>query len=170
MDPEVTVSDSSCRLQRPLPMLKVWKRRFFSLFFPGPEISIDAWLDHHHRVKGIVIRSRDRVINGESAVTTTFRDAVIETQCRLLLESLPLRGPVVVQMLRDGDNVWRFLELNARFGGASTASVAAGLDVWRWSLAEAVGLSANDFSFDRLSGELRQIRIPSDVYIHDPRV
>lgn len=142
----------------------------FQPFFPGPEISIDAWLDRHHRVKGIVIRSRDRVINGESVVTTTFRDAAIEAQCRLLLESLPLRGPVVVQMLRDGADVWRFLELNPRFGGASTTAVQAGLEVWRWSLGEAIGCSADEFPFHRLPGEVRQVRVPSDVYVHDPRV
>jgi carbamoyl-phosphate synthase large subunit len=141
----------------------------FQPFVEGIEISADAWIDRAHRIKGLVLRTRDEVFDGESAVTTTFRDAALEAVCRHVLESLPLRGPVVMQLFRDRDGQAHIIELNARFGGASTASIAAGLDSWFWTLGEADGRNLDNEPFQRIDGEVRQIRVPSDLYIHDPR-
>jgi carbamoyl-phosphate synthase large subunit len=138
----------------------------FQPFVPGVEISVDAWVDRTHRIKGMVMRTRDHVVNGESVTTTTFRDASLEAMCRKLLESLRLRGPVVLQLMRDAEGRCHFIELNARFGGASTTSIAAGLDIWFWSLLEANAVKLDDYPFDRIPGEVRQIRVPSDLHVH----
>ena len=60
------------------------------------------------------------------------------------------------------------IECNARFGGASTTGIAAGVDSLFWSLLEARGVDVGDYPFIRIAGEIRQVRVPSDIYIHDP--
>jgi carbamoyl-phosphate synthase large subunit len=132
----------------------------------GTEVSVDAWLDQGHRVKGLVLRTRDLVVDGESVVTTTFRDQALEAVCRRALESLPLRGPVVLQLMLDAVRRPHLIELNARFGGASTAGIAAGLDVWYWSLREALGADLDRHPFRRAPEEVRQVRVATDLHIH----
>jgi carbamoyl-phosphate synthase large subunit len=136
-------------------------------YIAGQEISIDAWLDRNYQVKGLVLRSRDQVIDGESQVTTTFRDAQIEVIVKGVLQTLKLRGPVVLQAIIDADNNLHIIECNSRFGGASTLAIAAGLDMFYWSLLESYGVDVSEYPFDRVSGEIRQIRVPSDIYLHD---
>jgi carbamoyl-phosphate synthase large subunit len=140
----------------------------FQPFVAGREISVDAWLDRGSRVKGLVLRRRDLVVNGESQVTTTFRDATLEAQAATILGRLSLRGPVVMQAIIDAAGGLQVIECNARFGGASTASVAAGLDSLRWSLLEASGAHIDDYPFLRAAGEVRQVRVPADTHIHGP--
>jgi carbamoyl-phosphate synthase large subunit len=135
-------------------------------FITGREISVDAWLDRSHQVKGLVLRSRDRVVDGESQVTTTFRDSRIEEAAAEVLQLLKLCGPVVMQVLIDAQGGLHVIECNARFGGASTASIAVGLDVFYWSLLEGCGVDLSDYPFDRLPGDLLQIRLPGDIHIH----
>jgi len=137
-------------------------------FVEGEEISIDAWIDRAGQVKGLVPRRRDQVVNGESQVTTTFRDAAIEAAALRALERLDLRGPVVMQALIDGDRGFHVIECNSRFGGASTAAITAGLDTLYWSLIEAFGGDAGELPFIRRQGEIRQIRIPRDTHVPYP--
>jgi carbamoyl-phosphate synthase large subunit len=132
----------------------------------GKEISVDAWVNRHHRVIGAVLRYRDRVEHGESQITTTFRNATIERECVRTLEALQLRGPVVLQALLDSSGGVHVIEVNARFGGASTAGIAAGLDPWYWSLVELQGGEITTGDFRRVSGEIRQVRLPGDFIEH----
>lgn len=138
-------------------------------FVAGQEISVDAWLDRAHRVKGLVLRTRDKVVDGESQVTTTFRDEAIEDLALRVLRNLKLRGPVVLQMLLDAGRAPQVIECNARFGGASTASIAAGLDVFYWSLLESRGATLEDVPFRRFTREVRQVRIREDICIYGDR-
>lgn len=137
----------------------------FQPFVPGPEISIDGWVAKSGQVAGVVLRRRDRVVSGESQVTTTFRDASLEEQAIRVLTALQLRGPVVLQAIVV-DGRLQVIECNPRFGGASTASIAVGLDSLYWSLAEALG-EVTAPVFKRMSGEVRQIRMPVDRVIYD---
>lgn len=139
-------------------------------FIEGREISVDAWLDRHHKVKGLVLRERNEVRNGESVVTTTFRNPSLESECVRVLEFLPLRGPVVLQLIIDKDGCPHIIELNARFGGASTASIAAGLDTWYWTLQELDGQDLDFTPFKRSEVEIRQVRVPQDIVLYDPDI
>ena len=138
-------------------------------FVAGKEISVDAWLDRSHQAKGLVLRTRDRVVDGESQITTTFRDREIEDLAMQVLHALKLRGPVVMQMRIDAKHEPHVIECNARFGGASTASISAGLDLFYWSLLESRGASLGAYPFHRLERELRQIRVREDICIHGDR-
>lgn len=137
----------------------------FQPFVSGPEISIDGWVGKDGRVVGVVLRRRDRVVSGESQVTTTFSNAFLEEQAISVLAALQLRGPVVMQAIIVDGGI-QVIECNPRFGGASTASIAAGLDSLSWSLNETLG-EAVPPTFQRRAGEIRQIRMPVDRVIHD---
>lgn len=141
----------------------------FQPLVSGAEISIDAWLTAAGTVHGLVLRRRDRVVSGESQITTTFRDQNLEAQAAGALERLGLSGPVVMQAIVTQAGL-AIIEVNARFGGASTASIAVGLDLLYWSLFERVWPHAPLPVFDRLRGEIRQVRVPEDIVIHDPDI
>lgn len=139
----------------------------FQPYIEGKEVSVDAWLDKEYNVKGIVMRTRDCIVNGESQITTTFRNEHVEVIARKVLEKLKLCGPVVMQIIIDNVNNVHVIECNARFGGASTASIAAGLDSLYWSMIEAFNLGISNVSFNRIAGEVRQVRISKDINIYD---
>ena len=139
----------------------------FQPLVTGVEISIDAWLTSVGAVHGLVLRRRDRVVNGESQTTTTFRDAKLEAQAAGILERLGLSGPVVMQAIV-GEAGLSVIEVNARFGGASTASLSVGLDMLYWSLFERAWPCAPLPAFDRRQGEIRQVRVSEDIVIRDP--
>ena len=134
----------------------------------GTEFSVDAWADRSHVVKGLVLRRRETVVNGESQITTTFTNPALDALARQTIEALELRGPVVLQAIHDTYGTMHVIECNARFGGASTTGIAAGVDSLFWSLLEARGVDVGDYPFIRIAGEIRQVRVPSDIYIHDP--
>ena len=139
----------------------------FQPFVDGRELSVDAWMDATGHQKGLVMRWRNKVVNGESQITTTFRQPALENQLASVLSLLNLRGPVVLQALVDDKRQLHIIECNARFGGASTASIAVGLDSFYWSILETQGQCLSDFPFERSLAELRQIRIASDELIYD---
>lgn len=142
----------------------------FQPFLSGAEISVDAWLDRASRLKGLVPRRRDLVVDGESQITTTFRHPRIESEITGLLGALKLCGPVVVQALLRADGSISVIECNARLGGASTAGIAAGLQSLYWSLLEAHGGNVDNEVFERVPGEIRLVRVPSDLILHDSRL
>lgn len=128
----------------------------FQPYLRGEEFSVDAWVSRSGVVRGPVVRRRDTVTNGESSVTTTTRDRTLESLALSVLAWLPARGPVNLQIIRTSDGCPHLVEVNTRFGGASTCSLHAGLDVWRWELAEHLGQPPEPFH--RIAGEVRQVR------------
>ena len=144
------------------------ERAIFQPYVVGTEFSVDAWVDCFHQVKGLILRRRDTVLSGESQVTTTFSNPTIEVEVTRVIETLKLRGPVVLQAIQDSHGALHVIECNARFGGASTTGIAAGVDSLFWSILEARGLCVDDYRFIRNRGELCQVRLPADIYIYDP--
>ena len=134
-------------------------------FIPGREISIDAWADRSHHIKALVLRTRDLVVDGESQITTTFRNPAIEAAALQVLQAFQLRGPVVLQAIVS-NRCLHIIECNTRFGGASTVSIAAGLDSFYWSLLESHGADSSEYPFNRVPGEIRQVRVLSDTYLY----
>jgi carbamoyl-phosphate synthase large subunit len=132
-------------------------------YIQGSEISIDAWMDQYSRVKGLVLRYRELVVNGESQVTTIFKDAAIEAQAEAILGKLQLSGHAVMQAIIDDKHQLNIIECNPRFGGASTAAIAVGLDSMYWSILQTLGRDISLYPFVRLP-DITQIRIPYDIY------
>ena len=137
----------------------------FQPFIRGTEISADVYVTRAGQCKGVVLRTRDMVIAGESQVTTTFRDAALEGMVSRLAARLGLYGHAVIQLIRDTHGKPWFMECNARFGGASTLSIAAGLDSFYWFLLEAAGENLRDHPFDVAQVQLQQLRYPSDTVV-----
>jgi carbamoyl-phosphate synthase large subunit len=146
------------------------KNPIFQPYIKGREFSVDAWVSRSHKVKGLVLRWRDTVVGGESLVTTTFSNTSLEANCKEVIEALMLRGPVVLQSLLDENGMIHVIECNPRFGGASTAGIAAGVDSLFWSLLEACGMNVEDYPFLPINGKVRQVRVPSDMYFYDSNI
>lgn len=146
---------------------KKLKNPIFQPFIKGDEISVDAWLSKSCKVKGLILRRRDIIHNGESQITTTFRDLILEKKIESILNQCNLQGAVVLQAIIGEDNSFNIIECNPRFGGASTISIKAGLDLLRWSILEISGEKIENYPFNRTKNEIRQIRIPSDIHIYD---
>ena len=139
----------------------------FQPFIAGHEFSIDSWTDSHSEVKALVLRHRKTIVDGESQVTKTFTHPEFESISHKIIKRLKLSGPSVLQAIEDNNGNMHVIESNARFGGASTAGINAGVDSLFWSLLEARGIDVANYPFLRISGEIQQVRLPSDIYIYD---
>lgn len=134
----------------------------FQPYIQGEEISADLYVDRQGRTKGVILRTRDLVVNGEAQVSTTFRDPRLEELCAALAGELGLYGHAVFQFFRDEEGAYHLIEANPRFGGASTLSIAAGLESFYWFLLETIGGDLDAHLFQR-RGEKRLVRYPADL-------
>lgn len=128
----------------------------------GKEWSVDVYRSFQGKVKGIVARQRNYVIDGESQVTTTVHYPALESLCHEIADLLKIQGPAVFQLIEDQNGNFHVIECNPRFGGASTASLAIGLDSFFWFFVECLGLNLHDYPFIRGKGEIRQVRYMTD--------
>jgi len=137
----------------------------FQPFIDGEELSIDAYIDKIGAVKGIIIRKRDLIINGESQITTTIENAELEKLCKNILEIKGFYGHVVMQVIIDKLGRFNIIEINSRFGGASTLSIACGLDSFYWFILESMENEIKHYPFIKNSKSIKQIRFPEDIII-----
>jgi carbamoyl-phosphate synthase large subunit len=137
----------------------------FQPFIKGDEASIDLYVSSENEVKGVILRWRNLIIDGESQVTTTFRNEKLEDMCGRFAIDFKLYGHAIMQVIIDKDGSFHIVECNCRFGGASTASLSAGLDSFYWFLLEANGVDLEEYPFKRMKHELTQIRCSEDVLI-----
>ena len=82
------------------------------------EYSIDLLMDLEGQPLQAVVRERQRVVSGESKVTTVVRHEAIEASTLKLGAALGLVGHNVVQAFDDPLRGILFIEVNPRFGGA----------------------------------------------------
>ena len=130
----------------------------------GPEISVDVLADHDGSMPCAVPRYRTKTVGGEVVQSETFYDAALEEQVGRIIRALPDPfGPLNIQCIRDGQGRYRFTEINPRFGGGVTLSIAAGADMPGWMMARDLGLP---FGPERLSwqADVRMSRYPQGVY------
>ena len=145
------------------------KAPVFQPFIAGKEYSVDLYLTRSGIPKGAISRSRDLIRNGESQVTTTVRKPALEKTCTALATFLGLSGHLVFQAIEDKAGIFHILECNCRFGGASTLSIAAGLDSFYWFMMESMGDDLSNIHFQRNAKKLRQVRFAQDMIINDPK-
>lgn len=134
----------------------------FQPYIVGSEYSIDVYIDQNGKSIGAIVRQRNKVIQGESQVTTSCRYPVLEKLSINMAEVLQLRGHAIFQILVDQQDKPHILECNCRFGGASTLSVEMGLDTFYWFIKESHGES---ISFVRPDTERMLIRYPEDLIL-----
>ena len=106
-------------------------------------------MDRQGRTKGVILRTRDMVVNGEAQVSTTFRDPLGGTQRRPRRGTGALRpcGLPVLPGRRRG--AYHLIEANPRFGGGVNLSIAAGLESFYWFLLETIGGDLDAHPFQR---------------------
>ena len=136
-------------------------------YIKGREYSVDVYIAGDGRHKGGVVRSRDMVVNGESQISTTVHKPELEKICFYVANILNLRWHLVFQVLEDHSGSFHLIECNCRFGGASTLSLAVGLDSFYWFLLESQGEDISKYPFLRTKKNLIQIRHAEDLVIHD---
>lgn len=103
----------------------------------GPEFSVDCFYGPTGSLVGASPRERLRVAGGEVVESRTVDRPDLVELCRRLGRALGLHGAACLQFMGDADGRCRVIEANARFGGGSTLSCAAGLDL--------VGLTLDHF-------------------------
>lgn len=141
------------------------KDPIFQPFISGQEVSVDLYIDLKGKTKGAVSRLRQLVVDGESQITTTIKNKELEAICFVFAEQLQLYGHIIFQVIIDDQNKFQIIECNSRFGGASTLSIAMGLDSFYWFLLEAGGADLNSYPFQRSPVEKTQIRYAGDLII-----
>lgn len=141
------------------------KQPVFQPYIEGVEYSIDVYCDQAQQLKGLVVRQRDYVVNGEAQITTSCIYPELEDLVARLAGILNLIGHAVIQVIVDGKGAFHIVECNCRFGGASTLSVAMGLDSFYWFLMESMGTKCDSIPFIRSETEKRQIRYAEDIFL-----
>ena len=137
----------------------------FQPFIYGDEYSFDAYVDRKGNAKGVVLRKRDFIVNGESQITTVFHQPTLENEIKNYIEKFKFYGHIVGQFILDMDKKINLIEINPRFGGASTLSIKTGLDSFYWFFIESQGKDLANYPFIPAEKEIRQIRYPSDFHI-----
>lgn len=134
-------------------------------FIKGREMSVDLYADQNKKVKGVVVRSRELVVDGESQITKIERNEEVEELMIRLAEKVGFYGHIVLQVIIGENNDSNIVECNTRFGGASSLSVEYGLDSFYWFLLEALENNTEQYHFIRPDKELKQIRYKADFIL-----
>jgi len=134
----------------------------FQPYIKGKEFSADCYVREDGRCHGVLLRWRERVHHGEAVISTTFQNAALEGLVAQAAERLGLYGHAIFQGILDAGGKPHLIECNARFGGASTLAIAAGLESFRWFLLEAQGKDLREHPYRPNPTPLRLTRLPSD--------
>lgn len=148
-----------------LAFAKNLENPIFQPFIQGVEYSVDAYVTKSGKVKGIVCRTRDLVVGGESQITSTVSNPEIETLIESILGNYGFYGHVVFQLIETSDKKLHIIECNPRFGGASTLSIAVGLDSFYWFLLESIGQNVDKYPFNKGYSHRRLVRYASDIFV-----
>jgi len=133
-------------------------------FIKGIEISVDVWINNSSKKIYYISRKRDLIINGESQITSIFKNNKLDKILTKVLNKLNFKGPFMLQLIKSNNNFY-LLECNSRIGGASTFSMHNGLDMIYWSLIEALKIQKNHkIEFNNNNLYTKQIRYPNDMY------
>jgi len=143
------------------------KNPIFQNYVTGNEYSIDIYIDTKKNIKGIVTRTRENIQNGESQITTSFRNENLEKFCSDLVKQLGFYGHIIMQVIIDSNKNIHVIEFNNRFGGASSLSLEVGLDTFYWFLRESLGETLESYTFNRTINEKKLVRYGEDLIIND---
>ena len=132
-------------------------------FVPGPEYSVDAYVDREGRLVGAMPRQRLKVLDGEVDESLSRRHARIEAACRRLFDAPGWQGPLTAQFI-DGPQGPVLIEVNPRFGGGATHAIHCGLDMPRWLLRERLGLTLPALPLAWTAGS-HMVRCRRDIFL-----
>lgn len=120
-------------------------------YLPGAEYSVDVY-SGVDSVLATVVRERNKVDSGIAVISSTVRDAELETLAANIAEAVGLRYVANIQFKRDRHGQPKLLEINPRFPGTMSLTVAAGVNMPEMCLHEAAGLPLNShYPFEEIS-------------------
>ena len=108
-------------------------------FIEGKEITTDVFSDWSGEPLMAVPRRRLRVRAGEVSVGRVERNPELESLCMSVAKCLATVGPVNIQVMQTREAIY-ITEINPRFGGGCTLSVAAGAPFAEWTIRMAMRL------------------------------
>ncbi len=98
----------------------------------GTEYTVDALIEKDGSISILVPRKRVLVRDGESIIGETVEHDAIQQLAYQVFTAVPgLYGPVSLQLIESGSDLY-VTELNARFAGGITLSLAAGAAFPEW--------------------------------------
>jgi carbamoyl-phosphate synthase large subunit len=150
-----------------LPRGEETKELVFQPVICGKEWTVDLYVDRTGTLQGCVSRQRQRIEEGEAKETVVRPHERLHELAKRLVAVFPFYGAALFQCIEDEEGHFWLLECNARFGGASTASVHAGLDSFFWFLSETQGRNLQSFYRPEPTLRLTQKRIPWDEVTYD---
>ena len=111
---------------------------------PGAEFSLDVLARADGRVVGVVPRERLKVDSGIAVTGRTLHDDALEDFARQVAEAIGLTTVANVQVKQDAAGMPALLEVNPRFPGTMPLTIAAGIDMPRLAIGEALGTPIPD--------------------------
>lgn len=112
----------------------------------GPEVTIDCFRAAAGEPFRAVCRERLEAKAGICTKARVYEDCELAGLARAVAGGLELRGSSCIQVMRDPARGWVITDVNARPGGGTPMSTAAGVDVLGAALAELLELP---FELDR---------------------
>jgi carbamoyl-phosphate synthase large subunit len=137
-------------------------------FVAAPEYSIDLLCDIEGQPMQAVARRRILTRAGEAQISAVEEQPELTALAMVLAENLRLVGHNVVQAFLHPTRGALLIEVNARFGGASTLSIEAGLNSPARILANLIDPKKGRQNGDILLG-LTLLRYPSDHFVRPER-
>lgn len=98
----------------------------------GTEYTVDVFMDFSGDIFSIVPRIRIQTRGGEILKGKIDMNSLIIEDVRRLMGVLKPIGQVTVQGFLGADNVFRYIEINARYGGGAPMSIISGADSPLW--------------------------------------
>lgn len=138
--------------------------QIFTKYLQGTEYSVDCYKDLQGRIRAIMPRLRLRVRSGEVEKAVIRREYALIEVVQRTIEGLRFVGPATVQAIH-ADGVFHLTEINLRYGGGVTLSIAAGMDSPGWLVAELMGRAPEP---QRLRWHLAMCRHDRDIYFELP--
>jgi carbamoylphosphate synthase large subunit len=111
---------------------------------PGPEMTVDVSRAPSRQLLRVVCRDRLEVKAGVCTKARVFDDAAHAAVAERIGRTLGLAGGYCFQMMNSSRG-WLVTDVNARLGAGTALSVAAGVDFFAATFANAWGLDASQF-------------------------
>lgn len=98
----------------------------------GTEYTVDAFLDFNSNVVSVVPRKRLQTRSGEILKGEIDVNPIIVNDVKRMLSLLKPIGHITVQGFMGNDGVFKYIEINPRFGGGAPMSIKAGANSCKW--------------------------------------
>jgi carbamoyl-phosphate synthase large subunit len=130
-------------------------------YLPGTEWSVDCLADNRKAIV-IIPRTRDKIKAAISVETTVTYNEKIISDCRKIIESYNLFGPIGFQFKEDKNGTPKIIECNPRCQGSMCITGYAGFDIINNAVKLAAGQRLNE---PDIKWGTKMIRYWNEIYV-----